>query len=125
MAVRDGWMARSRSTHDNGGSGSITKRLIEAYSVAWSRSFEYEGRSNRGEYWWFVLANLIVSLVLGQFAGRLQSLYMVVSLVPSIPLVVRRLRDIGKPWPWIFIGLIPIVGAIWLIVLFCQPSLPA
>ena len=99
--------------------------MIEAYSFAWSRSFEYEGRSNRGEYWWFVLANLIVCLVLGQFAGRLQSLSMVLSLVPSIPLVVRRLRDIGKPWPWIFIGLIPIVGAIWLIVPFCQPSLPA
>jgi uncharacterized membrane protein YhaH (DUF805 family) len=103
----------------------MTMRLIEAYSSAWSRSFEYEGRSNRGDYWWFVLANLIVSLVLGLIAGRLQSLYTVVSLVPSIPLVVRRLRDIGKPWPWIFIGLIPIVGAIWLIVLFCQPSLPA
>ncbi|MBM5827697.1 MAG: DUF805 domain-containing protein [Cyanobacteria bacterium M_surface_7_m2_040] len=100
-------------------------RLIEAYSSAWSRSFAYEGRSNRGDYWWFVLANLIVSVVIGLISNQLQSLYAVASLVPGIPLVVRRLRDIGKPWPWIFIGLIPIVGAIWLIVLFCQPSLPA
>ncbi|QNI70551.1 hypothetical protein CyaNS01_01419 [Cyanobium sp. NS01] len=35
---------------------------------------------------------------------------------------MRRLRDIGKPWPWLLLSLIPIVGAIWLIVLFCQPS---
>ena len=99
-------------------------RLIEAYSAAWTRSFDYEGRSNRGDYWWFVLANLIVSVILVFVSDKLQGLYSVASIVPSIPLVVRRLRDIGKPWPWIFIGLIPIIGAIWLIVLFCQPSLP-
>jgi len=99
-------------------------RLIEAYGAAWTRSFDYEGRSNRGDYWWFVLANLIVSVILVFVSDKLQGLYSVASIVPSIPLVVRRLRDIGKPWPWIFIGLIPIIGAIWLIVLFCQPSLP-
>ena len=99
-------------------------RLIEAYGAAWTRSFDYEGRSNRGDYWWFVLANLIVSVILAFVSDKLQGLYSVASIVPSIPLVVRRLRDIGKPWPWIFIGLIPIIGAIWLIVLFCQPSLP-
>ena len=99
-------------------------RLIEAYSTAWTRSFDYEGRSNRGDYWWFVLANLIVSVILAFVSDKLQGLYSVASIVPSIPLVVRRLRDIGKPWPWILIGLIPIIGAIWLIVLFCQPSLP-
>ena len=100
-------------------------RLIEAYTSAWTRFSDYQGRSKRSDYWWFVLANLIVSLVLGLASDTLQSLYAVASIVPSIPLVVRRLRDVGKPWPWIFIGLIPILGAIWLIVLFCQPSLPA
>ncbi|MCZ2207601.1 DUF805 domain-containing protein [Cylindrospermopsis raciborskii] len=35
----------------------------------------------------------------------------------------RRLRDIGKSWLWLFIGLIPIIGSIWLIVLYSQPSL--
>jgi uncharacterized membrane protein YhaH (DUF805 family) len=38
---------------------------------------------------------------------------------------VRRLRDSGKAWPWLLIGLVPIIGGIWLIVLFCQPSLQA
>ncbi|MFN7229558.1 MAG: DUF805 domain-containing protein [Synechococcaceae cyanobacterium] len=37
-------------------------------------------------------------------------------------LSVRRLRDAGKHWAWLFIGLIPLVGAIWLIWLFIQPS---
>lgn len=99
--------------------------LIEAYTSAWSRAFDYNGRSNRGDYWWFVLANVIVSLGTLALSSKLQGLYSLASIVPSLPLVVRRLRDIGKPWPWIFIGLIPIIGAIWLIVLLCQPSLPA
>jgi uncharacterized membrane protein YhaH (DUF805 family) len=37
---------------------------------------------------------------------------------------VRRLRDAGKAWPWIFIALVPIIGAIWLIVLLVMPSVP-
>lgn len=100
-------------------------RLIDAYTSAWSNSFDYQGRTNRGDYWWFVLANLIVALILLRISNPLYNLYSVATLLPGIPLSVRRLRDIGKPWPWLFIGLIPIIGTIWLIVLFCQPSLPA
>ena len=37
-------------------------------------------------------------------------------LLPDIPSVIRPLRDIYKPLPWIFIGLI---------VFICQLSLPA
>ncbi len=99
--------------------------LIDAFTTAWSRSFDYSGRSNRGDYWWFVLANLIVAVITALISNTLYTTYSLASILPGIPLVIRRLRDIGKPWPWIFIGLIPIVGAIWLIVLFCQPSLSA
>jgi len=97
--------------------------LIDAFTAGWQRSFDYTGRSNRGDYWWFVLANLIVALLTALISDKLNTLYSLASVVPGIPLAVRRLRDSGKSWPWIFIGLIPIVGAIWLIVLFCQPSL--
>lgn len=97
--------------------------LIDAYTAAWSRSFDYSGRANRGDYWWFVLANLIVALILQRLSNPLYTAYSVASIVPGLPLCVRRLRDIGKPWPWLLLSLIPIIGAIWLIVLFCQPSL--
>ncbi len=98
-------------------------RLIEAFTSGWSRSFDYSGRSNRGDYWWFVLANLIVTVLIGRVSPKILSLYSFASLVPGIPLAVRRLRDAGKEWPWLFIALIPIIGGIWLIVLFCQPSI--
>ena len=51
--------------------------LIDAYRSAWSRSFEYEGRSNRAEFWWFVLANLIVSVIIALISAKLQTVYTV------------------------------------------------
>lgn len=108
--------------------------LIDAFTSGWKRSFDYTGRSNRGDYWWFVLANLIIGVVLlipssgtsaiSNFFGTIYSLYSVATIVPGLPLAIRRLRDVGKAWPWIFLALIPIIGTIWLIVLFVQPSIP-
>ena len=107
--------------------------LIDYFVKAWQRSFDYTGRSTRPEYWWFYLAYLLVAVLLAVLSGlsdlvaKLFSLYALASIVPSLSLTVRRLRDAGKAWPWIFIGLIPFIGGIWLIVLLCQPSvsLPA
>lgn len=102
--------------------------IIAAFQSAWNRSFDYTGRSNRGDYWWFALANVIISLVLlllsnlAEFFGWLYSIYSVVLIVPCLPLAIRRLRDAGKHWAWIFITLIPLIGAIWLIYLLVQPS---
>ena len=99
-------------------------QLIDAFTSAWSRSFDYKGRSNRADFSWYMLALLIVLAVLGVLSVRLQTIFALASIVPSLPLQVRRLRDSGKAWPWIFISLVPLVGSIWLIVLFCQPSIP-
>jgi uncharacterized membrane protein YhaH (DUF805 family) len=102
--------------------------LISAFTAAWQRSFDYTGRSNRGDYWWYALANLIISVVLlilsaaSDFFGWIYSIWAVATIVPSLPVTVRRLRDAGKHWAWIFIGLIPLVGSIWLIYLLVQPS---
>jgi len=102
--------------------------LIQYFVAAWQRSFDYTGRSKRPEYWWFYLANFLLALLLSllskasDFVGWFLSVYVLASIVPTLPLTIRRLRDAGKEWPWIFIGLIPIVGGIWLIVLLCQPS---
>lgn len=102
--------------------------MLDAYISGWKRSFDYEGRSNRGDYWWFFLANLIIAIVLALLVkavsqlSALQSIYTIAAIVPGLPLCIRRLRDAGKAWPWIFIGLIPIIGPIWLIVLLVLPS---
>ena len=105
-----------------------SNKLISAFTSAWQRSFDYTGRSDRGDYWWFALANIIISVVLliassiSTFFGWIYSIWIVATIVPSLSLTVRRLRDAGKHWAWIFIQLIPLVGLIWIIYLLVQPS---
>ncbi len=105
-----------------------SNKLISAFSSAWQRSFDYTGRSDRGDFWWFVLANIIIDVVLliassiSTFFGWIFSIWIVATIVPSLSLTVRRLRDAGKHWAWIFIQLIPLVGLIWTIYLMVQPS---
>lgn len=82
----------------------------------------FNGRARRTEYWMFALINGVISLILLgiDFAlgiGFLKSLYSLVVLVPSIAVFVRRLHDVNKSGWWLLIGIIPIIGAIWLFVL--------
>lgn len=109
--------------------------MIAAYISAWKRAFDYAGRTSRSDFWWFVLLNFIVSLILTGIGlavafgfsvdvlANLSTLYSMASVVPSIPLVVRRLRDSGKHWAWLFINLVPCIGPFWLIYLLVQPTL--
>lgn len=90
------------------------------------------GRATRQEYWMFALISYIISgllviidsSLLGSTLGFgwLGSIYSLFVLIPSIALGVRRLHDIDKSGWWLLIALIPIVGAIWLIILFATKS---
>ena len=113
--------------------------MINAYKTFWTKAFDFKGRSTRSEYWLgAVLANFIVTVLLliivgvstaineylGLFFNLIYILYVLGQIIPSLSICIRRVRDMGKSWQWIFINLIPIVGGIWYIVLLCQPSLP-
>lgn len=50
------------------------------------------------------------------------SIFNLIIIIPSISIAVRRLRDAGYHWAFIFIGLIPFIGRIALIVLMCMPT---
>ena len=51
-------------------------------------------------------------------------LYCLAALIPSLAVGVRRLHDSGNSGWMMLVGLIPLVGGIWLLVLFCQDSQP-
>ena len=103
---------------------------VEAFTTAWRKSFTYGGKATRAEYWWFYLIDLVITFVviIGLSANSFNPLltlgwlYVVASIFPSVSIVVRRLRDIGKKWTWIFINLVPFIGGIWFIYFLCQPS---
>ena len=96
---------------------------------------DFNGRARRKEYWMFVLFNVIISIVLtfidlaigtstGTGSGMLGSLYSLAVLIPGIAVGVRRLHDIGKSGWMLLVVLIPLIGAIWLIVLFARDGDP-
>lgn len=99
---------------------------------------EFSGRARRREFWMFNLFNTLFAITLllidnalgislyyvgnNLGAGYLYSLYVLLVFIPSLALSVRRLHDISKSGWMLLIGFIPLVGAIWLIVLFLKDS---
>lgn len=89
----------------------------------------FTGRARRSEYWYFFLFNIIFGIaasildnVLGLAMegigyGPIYIFYGLAVFIPGLAVLVRRLHDVGKSGWFFFIVLIPLVGAIWLLVL--------
>lgn len=92
------------------------------------RYFDFQGRTDRTTFWKTILVNFIISCVFGVVAlipilgGILSFVYSLAVIIPGLALVVRRLNDIGKSWPFIFLSLVPCVGGIILIIFCCLDS---
>jgi uncharacterized membrane protein YhaH (DUF805 family) len=103
------------------------------YLRAFQKYAVFAGRARRKEYWMFTLFNIIVSVLFGvvsAFAGNSNSptnpvniaflVYLVLSFIPSLALTVRRLHDTERGTGWLFISLVPFVGAIVLLWFLCS-----
>ncbi len=90
----------------------------------------FSGRARRKEYWYFVLFNIIISILLGFIGGMigmeklLGGIYALAVLIPSIAVAVRRLHDTGRTGWWLLIGFIPVIGTIVLFVFMVLDSDP-
>jgi uncharacterized membrane protein YhaH (DUF805 family) len=96
----------------------------------------FSGRARRAEYWYFVLFNIIVAIVLSlidtllgtfdfvQGVGLLSGLYALAVLIPTLAVTVRRLHDVDRSGWWIFINLIPLIGTIVLLVFAVTDGTP-
>ena len=91
----------------------------------------FSGRARRKEYWFFILVQfgviLIASVIDSIIFKKPSVLYMLTALalfIPSLAVSVRRLHDIGKSGWWYLICLIPLIGAILLIVWFATETKP-
>ena len=101
--------------------------FVEAVGSVFRNYVNLAGRARRSEYWWFALFNVIVSVAAAVLDAvlREQAIQIVVGLLlilPGLAVTVRRLHDIDKSGWWVLIGLIPVVGFIWLLVLTCRDS---
>ncbi|WP_308688980.1 DUF805 domain-containing protein [uncultured Streptococcus sp.] len=153
--------------------------MFTAYKKFWTHYADFEGKSTRPEYWWFVLCNVLITLPFGMIAfgsiltaifnivqqavyyreelGEfdpsvfiaslgstfiiiiLLSIFWIATLVPNLAIIVRRLRDAGYHWAFIFLYVAPVLlmwvpllnilavlamppCSIALIILLCMPT---
>lgn len=89
----------------------------------------FSGRARRTEYWIFVLVSAIVSALLTAIGTAIQfpllgGIYGLAVLVPGLAVLSRRLHDTGRSAWWILIVLVPLVGAIIIVVFACSGGTP-
>ncbi|WP_375174899.1 DUF805 domain-containing protein [Pseudooceanicola sp.] len=116
----------------------------EAVKTCLRKYVTFSGRATRPEFWWFVLFFFLViviggviDLVLfgesttavtdtGASVGSetdftpFTTIFGLLILLPYISVAVRRLHDTGRSGWWYWLGLIPLVGIIILIVWFAS-----
>ena len=98
-------------------------QVLKKYAV-------FAGRARRKEFWMFFLVYVIIVVVLsivewmlGIYA-ILSGLYSLALLIPSIAVTVRRLHDTGRTGWWWWIGLVPVIGIIVLLVFMALEGEP-
>lgn len=111
----------------------------EAIGRFFSRYAEFYGRSSRSEFWFAWLFTVLVNvgfIVLANillFSGAIgvstllciiYGIFNIAIIIPQLAICWRRLHDTGRSGGWWFIGLIPLIGSIILLVYFCQASQP-
>ena len=110
--------------------------MLNAYKNFWKGYVNFTGRSTRPEFWWVWLLNMVIffPVYYSLFTGlefdnpiiniALFSMYIILLLVEFVPLlalIVRRLRDVGIHWAYIFIVFVPL-GALTLLIMLAMPS---
>ncbi|WP_217235351.1 DUF805 domain-containing protein [Streptomyces sp. AC555_RSS877] len=85
----------------------------------------FSGRARRKEYWMYTLFVAIIYIVLAILAAVTKQpliavVFYLAILLPSLAVTVRRLHDTGRTGWWVLIGLVPLVGAIVMLVFLCS-----
>jgi len=95
----------------------------------------FSGRARRKEYWMFILFHSIFTILAmildnvfgiagSQGYGPIYGIYCLALFIPSLAVSFRRLHDVGKSGWFLLISLIPLVGAIWILIVVCTDSDP-
>ena len=103
--------------------------FVDAVRGAFSNVFTYRGRASRSAFWWFALLQAVASLIVSWLTGDSRVAGVVLDIVVGLPLflmgiavAVRRLHDSGRTGWWWWIGIVPLVGWIVLLVFYLVPG---
>jgi len=113
----------------------------QAVKTCFGKYTEFSGRARPSEYWWWILFAVVVqmipyflfiALVVGSegassgatVVGGIWFVVWLGLILPSLAVFVRRLHDTGRSGWFFFLGLIPLIGPIILIVFLVGPGDP-
>lgn len=94
----------------------------------------FSGRALRSEYWHWILFYLLAGWVLGILDAAIfgmpthmhgavspyYSIFVIVTFLPTLAVMVRRLHDINRSGGWIFILLLPVIGMLIMLFWLCS-----
>ena len=110
--------------------------MMTAVKTALAKYATFSGRATRPEYWWWILAMIILFTVLGLIDGAViapllgfeafdpeaaQPVSFIASLgllLPNLAVSARRLHDTDRSAWWLLLGLIPVIGTLVLLVFY-------
>ena len=92
-----------------------------------ARAFDFNGKSNRFDFWIVVLiySAINIAIDLENTPNAFQNAYLALVFIPWLSLITRRLRDSGYKPVWLWRALIPfyILFQIWIILIWlARPS---
>lgn len=107
--------------------------MIEAVRYGFANYMNFDGRTDRATFWWWVLAVFLAAVAAsilddGLSTGGVDPFGLLLTLglfLPHLGMAIRRLHDTGRSGWWVLIGLIPLLGLLVLIYFYVQPSDPA
>lgn len=89
--------------------------ITDALKSVFMKYATFKGRARRSEYWYFILASIIISIVIGiiglfmpAVGSILNMVFSLGILLPSLAVLTRRLHDVGKSgwyvvWPYVLL----------------------
>lgn len=97
--------------------------------VFFKNYFNFKNRATRREFWWSGLALLIIGMIYFCIVIIFAPEYLVQSrfalnifTIPFYAVTVRRLHDTGRSGWWVLLSLVPLIGAIVLLVYMLEKS---
>jgi uncharacterized membrane protein YhaH (DUF805 family) len=98
-------------------------------SVLKDHYFDFKGSVTRPQFWYFILISTLVSFLItifvrllgGEISNYPVQIYQLAIVLPTLSIGARRLHDADFSGWWQLLYILPLIGYIILIVLFCQP----
>lgn len=97
-------------------------KFFDAVRLGFKKYFQFRGRAQRSEFWWFQLFTWLVMLVLiiidmsifgyeDSDPEPFSNFWFIVTFIPTLSIGWRRLHDIGKSGWWSLLWLAPLIWA--------------